>query len=43
MTYGERELSLGCEGPDVAELQIRLAGFMGTEADGVFGPGTRTQ
>ena len=41
--YGERELKRGCKGPDVAELQIRLAGFRGTLPDGDFGPGTERQ
>ena len=43
MEYGERELKRGCEGPDVAELQTRLAGFRGTASDGDFGPGTERQ
>ena len=43
MDYGERELKRGCEGPDVAELQLRLAGFRGTVPDGDFGPGTERQ
>jgi hypothetical protein len=30
-------------GADVAELQMRLAGFRGTLPDGVFGPGTELQ
>ena len=33
-------LSRGTTGPDVVELQIRLAGFRGTMWDGIFGPGT---
>jgi hypothetical protein len=41
--YGERELKRGAVGPDVAELQIRLAGFRGTIPDGDFGPGTERQ
>jgi hypothetical protein len=41
--YGERELKRNCEGPDVAELQTRLAGFRGTLPDGDFGPGTERQ
>jgi hypothetical protein len=41
--YGARELKRGCEGPDVAELQLRLAGFRGTVPDGDFGPGTERQ
>lgn len=43
MDYGERELKRGCKGPDVAELQLRLAGFRGTVPDGDFGPGTERQ
>lgn len=43
MDYGERELKRGCQGPDVAELQLRLAGFRGTVPDGDFGPGTERQ
>jgi len=43
MQYGERELKRNCKGPDVAELQIRLAGFRGTLPDGDFGPGTERQ
>jgi hypothetical protein len=43
MDYGERELKRGCKGPDVAELQLRLAGFRGTMPDGDFGPGTERQ
>ena len=43
MEYGERELKRDCKGADVAELQIRLAGFRGTVPDGDFGPGTERQ
>ena len=43
MEYGERELKRGCKGADVAELQLRLAGFRGTVPDGDFGPGTERQ
>ena len=43
MDYGEREILRGCEGPDVVELQLRLAGFRGTLPDGQFGPGTERQ
>ena len=43
MEYGERELRRGCKGADVAELQLRLAGFRGTVPDGDFGPGTERQ
>jgi len=41
--YGERVLHNGCNGPDVVELQIRLAGFRGTLPDGDFGPGCERQ
>jgi len=41
--YGQRELKRGCKGPDVTELQIRLAGFRGTAPDGDFGSGTERQ
>jgi len=41
--YGVRILSRGMSGSDVAELQIRLAGFRGTAPDGDFGPGTERQ
>jgi len=43
MDFGERELGRRSRGPDVAELQIRLAGFSGTVPDGDFGPGTERQ
>jgi hypothetical protein len=43
MDYGERVLKNGLKGPDVRELQIRLAGFRGTLPDGDFGPGTELQ
>lgn len=43
MEYGEREIRRGCKGPDVIELQTRLAGFRGTLPDGDFGPGTERQ
>lgn len=43
MHYGARELHNGNEGPDVQELQMRLAGFRGTVPDGDFGPGTELQ
>jgi hypothetical protein len=42
-SYGERELRNPCNGPDVVELQTRLAGFRGTLSDGDFGPGTERQ
>ena len=43
MEYGERILRKGLSGPDVVELQIRLAGFRGTVPDGDFGPDTELQ
>lgn len=43
MAYGERDLKKGLIGDDVAELQLRLAGFRGTLLDGDFGPGTELQ
>lgn len=43
MAYGDRILSLGTQGDDVEELQLRLAGFRGTLLDGDFGPGTALQ
>ena len=43
MQYGQRVLQKGMNGPDVEELQIRLAGFRGTILDGDFGPGTELQ
>ena len=43
MEYGERILQKGLSGPDVVELQMRLAGFRGTVPDGEFGPGTELQ
>jgi hypothetical protein len=41
--YGQRELRHGDQGPDVVELQTRLAGFRGTLPDGDFGGGTLRQ
>lgn len=41
--YGERVIRKGLKGPDVRELQIRLAGFRGTIPDADFGPGTELQ
>ncbi|EFF75533.1 putative peptidoglycan binding domain protein [Achromobacter piechaudii ATCC 43553] len=41
--YGSRPLSIGMQGADVEELQLRLAGFRGTLLDGEFGPGTTLQ
>src|SRR5262249_25150817 len=43
MRYGARVLRRGCRGPDVVELQIRLAGFRGTMPDGKFGSATERQ
>jgi hypothetical protein len=43
MQYGQRVIKRGLKGPDVEELQIRLAGFRGTIPDGDFGPGTELQ
>lgn len=43
MAYGDRVLQQGVVGDDVAELQLRLAGFRGTLPDGDFGPGTQLQ
>ncbi len=43
MTYGERTIARGAKGPDVEELQLRLAGFRGTVPDGDFGPLTEMQ
>lgn len=43
VNFGSRALSRGMKGEDVAELQIRLAGFRGTAWDGDFGPGTELQ
>ena len=36
-------LQRGSAGPEVEELQLRLAGFRGTIWDGQFGPGTELQ
>ncbi|MBE0622810.1 MAG: peptidoglycan-binding protein [Burkholderiales bacterium] len=43
MEFGERELKRECKGPDVVELQTRLAGFRGTVPDGDFGPASERQ
>ena len=43
MKFGDRVLSKGMSGDDVADLQIRLSGFRGTVWDGSFGPGTELQ
>jgi len=41
--FGSKTLAKGAKGPEVAELQLRLAGFQGTVWDGSFGAGTETQ
>ena len=43
MAFGDAELKLGSDGAEVIELQVRLAGFLGTVWDGAFGPGTERQ
>lgn len=43
MAFGDAVLQRGMKGPDVTELQVRLAGFRGTVPDGDFGPGTEVQ
>ena len=43
MIFGDRNLQDGDKGADVAELQLRLAGFLGTVWDGDFGPNTEKQ
>ena len=43
MAFGDRPLIRGANGPDVVELQLRLAGFRGTLWDGDYGPGTELQ
>jgi hypothetical protein len=43
VAYGDRVLARGSKGRDVAELQLRLAGFRGTVPDGDFGPATERQ
>lgn len=43
MKLGDRVLSKGMNGADVADLQVRLAGFRGTVWDGAFGPGVELQ
>ncbi len=43
MSFVEHSLSRGASGPEVVELQLRLAGFRGTVWDGDFGPGTELQ
>jgi hypothetical protein len=41
--FGSRILERGMSGPDIEELQIRLAGFHGAIPDASFGPGTELQ
>ena len=43
MAYGDAPLKRSDKGPDVVELQMRLAGFRGTIPDGDYGPGTELQ
>jgi hypothetical protein len=43
MRLGDRLLSKGMIGEDVAELQMRLAGFSGTIWSGNYGPNTESQ
>lgn len=43
MKFGEKTLQRGNKGPDVEVLQLLLAGFLGTDWDGDFGPGTELQ
>src|ERR1043166_8893858 len=43
LEFGARLLAVGDEGDDVAELQLRLAGFLGGVPDGKFGSGTERQ
>ena len=43
MKFGERTLRMRSKGIDVAELQLRLAGFSGTVWDGDFGAKTKNQ
>ncbi len=43
VSLGRTVLGRGAEGPEVVELQIRLAGFRGTVWDGDYGPGTELQ
>lgn len=43
MTFGERTLRINTKGRDVIELQLRLAGFLGTVWDGDFGRKTKEQ
>ena len=41
--FGDRILKIRNKGKDVEELQLRLAGFLGTVWDGNFGPKTKKQ
>ncbi|HLF09822.1 MAG TPA: peptidoglycan-binding protein, partial [Gammaproteobacteria bacterium] len=43
MAFGDQRLERGVTGPDVVELQLRLAGFRGSVWDGEYGPGTELQ
>ncbi len=43
MKFGDRILRRGDVGPDVEQLQLRLAGFLGTVWDADFGPKTEKQ
>ena len=43
MAFGDQRLERGVTGPDVIELQLRLAGFRGSLWDGEYGPGTELQ
>jgi peptidoglycan hydrolase-like protein with peptidoglycan-binding domain len=43
MSVSNNNLARGDSGKEVRELQLRLAGFRGTDWDGQFGPGTELQ
>lgn len=43
MKFGNKPLKNGDKGKDVVELQLRLAGFSGTDWDGHFGANTKKQ
>lgn len=43
MSVSSKNLARGDSGKKVRELQLRLAGFRGTDWDGQFGPGTELQ
>ncbi|MBU0986045.1 MAG: peptidoglycan-binding protein, partial [Proteobacteria bacterium] len=43
MAFGQNPLYRESKGPEVVELQLRLAGFYGTVWDGDFGPATEYQ